>query len=110
MNVIVAGAVDVSLAAKLDAAAKQKGTTRSAIVACAIEHFLTEHPDAAITTKRGGNQSDRDGKDAAAREIIRANAGTIREIQAALAAAGIRRSHGWISNTRSDIKCKPSVR
>jgi hypothetical protein len=54
---------------------------------------------------RGGNRSDRDGLDKAARAIVQANPRrTIRAIQHALADAGIRRSVGWVSNARADLR------
>ncbi len=59
---------------------------------------------------RGGNRSDRDGLDNAARAIIHADPRrTIRAIQHALAGAGIRRSVGWISNARAALNSKPTL-
>jgi hypothetical protein len=110
MKTIVSAWVDVDVAARLVEAAAKRQTTRSAIISWAVQHFLTEHPDVAVLpergdTPRGGNRSDRDGLDKAARAIVQADASrTIRAIQQALADAGIRRSVGWISNARSDLR------
>jgi hypothetical protein len=109
MKTIVSAWVDVDVAARLVEAAAKKQSTRSAIIAFAVQHFLTEHPDVAVLpergTPRGGNRSDRDGLDKAARAIVQADPRrTIREIRHALADAGIRRSVGWISNARADLR------
>jgi hypothetical protein len=109
MKTIVSAWVDVGVAARLVEAAAKKQTTLSAIISWAVQHFLTEHPDVAVLpergTPRGGNRSDRDGLDKAARAIVQADPRrTIRAIQQALADAGIRRSVGWISNTRADLR------
>jgi hypothetical protein len=110
MKTIVSAWVNVDVAARLVEAAAKRQTTRSAIISWAVQHFLTEHPDVAILPERGdtphgGNRSDRDGLDKAARAIVQADPRrTIRAIQHALADAGIRRSVGWISNTRADLR------
>ena len=109
MKTIVSAWVDVDVAARLVDAAAKRQTTRSAIISWAVQHFLTEHPDVAVlpehSTPRGGNRSDRDGLDKAARAIVQADPSrTIRAIQQALADAGIRRSVGWVSNTRADLR------
>jgi hypothetical protein len=116
MKTIVSAWVDVDVAARLVDAAAKRQTTRSAIVAFAVQHFLTEHPDVVVlpergNTPRGGTRSDRDGLDKAARAIIQADPRrTIRTLQHALADAGIRRSVGWISNARATVNSKPIIR
>ena len=115
MKTIVSAWVDVDVAARLVEAAANRQTTRSAIISWAVQHFLTEHPDVAVLPERGdtpcgGNRSDRDGLDNAARAIIHADPRrTIRAIQHALAGAGIRRSVGWISNARAALNSKPTL-
>jgi hypothetical protein len=69
-------------------------------------HFVGDGSAPAVLIKgQGGNKANKDGHDEAARAIIKANlTKTVREIKAALAEAGIRRSDGWISMRRCDIK------
>lgn len=68
--------------------------------------FVGDGSTPAVLVKgQGGNRANKDGKDEAARAIIKANlTKTVREIKAALADAGIKRSDGWISMRRCDIK------
>jgi predicted transcriptional regulator len=98
MKTIVSAWVDVDVAARLDDAAAKKRTTRSTLIVCAIQHFLLEHADAAVPV------SVRDGADETAKAIVQVDPSrTIREHRRALADAGIRRSTGWISNTRAEF-------
>jgi predicted DNA-binding protein len=104
MRTIVSAWVSVAVAERLNEVIRRKGTTRSAIVAWALEHFLAEHTDVVLAPPQSGFKSNRDGKDEAARAIIESDPRrTVRRIQRALADAGIRRSTGWISNARADI-------
>jgi len=69
-------------------------------------HFVGDGSAPAVLVKgQGGNRANKDGQDEAARAIIKANlTKTVREIKAALSDAGIKRSDGWISMRRGDIK------
>jgi hypothetical protein len=69
-------------------------------------HFVGDGSAPAVLIKgQGGNRANRDGQDETARAIIKANlTKTVREIKAVLADAGIKRSDGWISMRRGDIK------
>ena len=69
-------------------------------------HFVGNGLAPAVLVKgQGGNKANKDGQDDAARAIIKGNlTKTVREIKGTLAEAGIKRSDGWISMRRADIK------
>ena len=69
-------------------------------------HFVGNGLAPAVLVKgQGDNKANKDGQDDAARAIIKGNlTKTVREIKGTLAEAGIKRSDGWISMRRADIK------
>jgi hypothetical protein len=105
MKVTIFASVEATTAARLSEAAARKGVPQSAVVAWALQHFLDEHEDAAITTTPGGNKSDRDGKDEVARAIIKANVTlTVTALIAKLKEMGIDRRKTWVTYQRLDAR------
>jgi hypothetical protein len=114
MKTTVLVSMDVALAVELNEAVTLKGVNRSAIVASAIRHYLTEHIADAIVESRWGNRSNQDGKDAAGEALILANPDmSIRELTAVFEGNGIKRKKTWISDHRSKLgmggKQKPAA-
>lgn len=100
MRVTIFASVEAATAARLSEAAARKGVPQSAIVAWALQHFLNEHEDAVIAMTPGGNKPNRDGKDEAARAVIKANVTlTVTALIAKLKEMGIdrRKNFGDIS-------------
>ncbi|MGA9042310.1 MAG: AAA family ATPase [Terriglobales bacterium] len=66
-------------------------------------HFVGDGTVRAVLVKgQGGNKSNRDGQDEAARTIIAANLDkTVKLIREALSEANIKRSIGWVSTARA---------
>jgi hypothetical protein len=68
-------------------------------------HIVSEPGGAVLSRRPSGVRSNTDGKDEAALDIIRNNPeASIRTLGSMLADVGIRRSTGWISGKRADLR------
>ena len=69
-----------------------------------------ERPDIARSVGVGGNKADRDGKDDAARAVIKANVTmTVTALIAKLKALGIKRGKTWVTEARLAVRGRGEV-